>query len=512
MKMCTPIGRWLACAPALALAAALAAPPVLAAEATAPTAATKGTPATTATTATKAVRKPATPKAVTPPKRLTKPPKPAPVQVHEVELPTTALTTVTEINAVLGKSTLINLERPVARLSIGNPAVADVILTGTKQIYILGKSIGSTNLMLWDRQGHTAAIIDLNVSREFGALSSEIQRLTPNASVRVRSMGQSIVLEGHVPDAMTANKASDLAEAFLGKKPVNMLTIDGAQQVMLEVKVAEVNRTLVDSLGAKLNLSHLGGGTNWTVISDLLSGNPSSVGLSKLLGVATSRSLSIDMEKDDGLIKILAEPNLVALSGQEGGFLAGGEIYIPVPQANGTIALESRSFGVGLKFTPTVLESSRIHMRVAPEVTELVGFTNVTSTGLGGSVLVPTLSTRRASTTVELRDGQTLAIGGLLNDKAKEQISRFPMLGEIPILGALFRSSQYQTERTELVILVTPRLIKPLAGTPPLPTDAFTPPSRGEFFLGGQMEGSKTEEPPPATPEPAPADGGHQLK
>jgi pilus assembly protein CpaC len=426
-----------------------------------------------------------------------------------------SLTNITEVNATLGKSALVNLDRPVSRLSIGNPTVADVIVTNPTQLYILGKSVGSTNLLLWDKQGNTVAAIDLNVSREFGALSSEIQKLVPGGDIRVRSMGAAIVLEGHVADTLTSNKASDLAEAFIGKKPVNMLIIDGAQQVMLEVKVAEINRTLVDSLGAKLDLHHAAttGGGGWWFLSNLLSGKSSYAELSGPTGVATTRGLKVDMEKDDGLIKILAEPNIVALSGQEGGFLAGGEIFIPVPQANGTIGLESRTFGVGLKFTPTVLDAGRIHMRVAPEVTELVGFTNVATTGLGSAILVPTLSTRRASTTVELRDGQTLAIGGLLNDKAKEQIARFPVLGEIPILGALFRSSQYQTERTELVILVTPRLIKPLNGTPPLPTDSFVPPSRAEFFLGGRMEGRKDEAAKPeSTPAPAPAEGGHQLK
>lgn len=500
MNMWTRIGRSLACT--LALAVGLAAPPAPAAD-TAPAAA----PAKAAEPA----KKPAAKKAAKPKAAKAKV-APAPTVVSAGT--GAPLTAITEVNATLGKSALINLERPVTRMSIGNPAVADVILTNSRQLYVLGKSVGSTNLMLWDKQGNTAAVVDLNVSREFGALSSEIQKLVPGSNIRVRSMGASIVLEGHVPDALTAGKAADLAEAFIGKKPVNLLSIDGAQQVMLEVKVAEVNRTLVDSLGARFSLSHpgtAGGGIGWTILGDLLSGSASSMSLSKLAGVATSRSLTVDMEKDDGLVKILAEPNIVALSGQEGGFLAGGEIFVPVPQGNGTITMESHTFGVGLKFTPTVLEAGRIHMRVAPEVTDVVGFTNVATTGLGGTVIVPTLSTRRASTTVELRDGQTLAIGGLLNDKAREQINRMPLLGEIPILGALFRSSQYQTDRTELVILVTPRLIKPLAGRPPLPTDAFKAPNRGEFFLEGRMEGRR-EEPPEPAPAPAPAEDGHQLK
>lgn len=519
--------RFLASALALAVAAGLSATPAIAADAS------RATPERTAAAATKTPATKAAKKAV-------------------ADTPASApLTSVTEINATLGKSVLVNLERPVARLSVGSPAVADVILISAKQLYVLGKTVGSTNLMLWDRQGQAAAVIDLNVSRELGALNSEIQRLVPEASVRVRSMGENIVLEGHAPDAVTASKASDLADTFVGKKVVNMLIVDGIQQVMLEVKIAEINRTLIDSLGAKFGLSHpsSGGGIGWTLVGDLLSSagsaslpaiapalqggttpfsNPlvssnvsAGSGLSLSKPGATNRLLNIDMLKQDGLLKILAEPNIVALSGHEGGFLAGGQIFIPVPQANGTITLESQNFGVGLKFTPTVLDGGRINLRVAPEVTDVVGFTNVATTGFGSAVLVPTLTTRRASTTVQLKDGQTLAIGGLLNDSTREQVNRLPILGEIPILGALFRSSQFQTDRTELVIMVTPRLVKPLASVQPLPTDGFKEPTRGEFFLGGRMEGKPDEPPVPAAPPKptlapapqAPAEaGGHQLK
>ena len=516
---------------------AMAARPATAQDAAAATAAPATAPAAKAEPA-KEKAKPAA-KAKTPKAVKAAPPAAAP-KADDGAIPVTA---VSELNATIGKSAVINLERPVARISLGSSAVADVILLSPKQLYVLGKTVGSTNLILWDKEGRTAAVIDVNVSRELGALNSEIQKLVPGGNMRVRSMGGSIVLDGRVPDALTARKASDLAEAFVGKKPVDMLTVDGVQQVMLEVKVAEINRTLVDSLGAKFGLSHpsTGGGIGWTLLGDLLSNpttttlpsvapalqggtsgfaNPSvaaTVGASTGVSVnkpgATNRLLNIDMLKQDGLLKILAEPNIVAMSGQEGGFLAGGEIFIPVPQGNGTITLESHTFGVGLKFTPTVLDSGRIHMRVAPEVTDVVGFTNVATTGLGSAVVVPTLTTRRASTTVELRDGQTLAIGGLLNDQVKEQVNRLPILGEIPIIGALFRSSQYQTDRTELIILVTPHLVKPLAGPTRLPTDGFKEPSRGEFFLEGKMEGTANPAAPqPAPAAPAPADGGHQLK
>lgn len=475
------------------------------------------------------------------------------------------VTTVTELDVTIGKSHLINLSSPIARLSVGDPKVADVLVLSPKQLYVLGKTLGSTNVMLWDKLGRTTALIDVNVSREMGAFSSEVKKLVKQADVRVRSMGESLVLEGHVPDAMTASKVSDLADAFVGKKVVNMLTVDGVQQVMLEVKVAEINRTLAEKLGfdftrqfttadgawtkvisgifgggaGKFNQNYnatqkigptditLNGFLNSPVTMPLASstvtvpaGSPASIAMNGQalqptttnMGTQDFTSWLIDAQKKDGLVKILAEPNIVAISGQEGSFLAGGEIMIPVPQAQGTVTLESKQFGVGVRFTPIVLEGGRIHMRVLPEVTDLVGFTTVATSGLGTAVLVPTLTTRRVSTTVELREGQSLAIGGLLQDGLREQINRFPVLGEIPILGALFRSSEFQKNKTELLIVVTPRLIKPLAPDYKLPTDGLKEPTRSEFLFGGQLEGkAETEKTAPDAPA-APAADGHQLK
>lgn len=449
---------------------------------------------------------------------------------------------VTDLDASVGRSNLVNLSVPIARISVGNPAVADVILLGTKQLYILGKSIGSTNVIMWDKQGNTIAMIDVNVSRELGALNAEIKKVLPSGAVKVRSMGENVVLEGHAPDARVASQVSDLAEAFVGKKVINMMKVDGVQQVMLEVKIAEINRTLLDRLGIKFGLSHpvSGGGIGYTILGDFLSNsttanvtsvaptlsgsgfaNPSissnvasGPGLLSLARPgATNALLNIDALKQDGLINILAEPNIVAISGQEGSFLAGGEILIPVQQGLGTVSLESKQFGVGLRFTPTVLEDGRIQMRVLPEVTDVVGFTSVASSGAGGAVLVPTLTTRRASTTVELREGQSLAIGGLLQSRVNETINRLPILGELPIIGALFRSSEYQTNKTELMIVVTPRLVKPLPPNYRLPTDSFKEPTRSEFFFEGRMEGKPEEAPAPAAAQPkAPTGEGHQLK
>jgi pilus assembly protein CpaC len=209
------------------------------------------------------------------------------------------------------------------------------------------------------------------------------------------------------------------------------------------------------------------------------------------------KQLTIDGEKRDGLVKILAEPNVMAISGQEASFLAGGKIFIPVAQTSaggaGLITLEEKEYGVAVKFTPTVLAGGRINLRVAPEVSELnregIGITTPGSSNNSATAILPSFTTRRAATTVQLQDGQSFAIGGLIRNNVTSTIKRFPFLGDVPVLGALFRSSDFQNDRTELVFIVTPRLAKPMQSQPGLPTDEYVQPTRAEFLLGGQLEG-----------------------
>ncbi|MDE2366769.1 MAG: type II and III secretion system protein family protein, partial [Betaproteobacteria bacterium] len=295
----------------------------------------------------------------------------------------------------------------------------------------------------------------------------------------------------------------------------------------LEVKIAEINRTVAEKLGFDFQrATRKAGGVFTQVMTGFFGGAPGQL-FQSLSNPNMGDSFLIDAEKKDGVIQILAEPTIVAISGQEASFLVGGEVMIPIPQFGGVITLQSRQFGVGLKFTPTVLEEGRINLVVSPEVTELVKFDTVATTGLGGLLAVPTFTTRRISTTVQLRDGQSLAIGGLLQDNINETVNRFPVLGELPILGALFRSSNFQKDKTELMVVVTPRLVKPLAPGYTLPTDAFTQPDRPGFLFEGTMEGSSTDMPlrgtpasgypsqiePPAEPLANPADaGGFQMR
>lgn len=465
----------------------------------------------------------------------------------------------------IGKSTLLRLPSAIDRISVGNPNVADVALISTRELYLLGKTVGATNVMLW-RRGGTTVIIDVAVNIDAARLQGRINELLPaEKDIKVSTAADSIVLSGEVASSVQAEQAVMISEAFIrnlnrglllpvvagggqaapgstitvgearsaagaggaaaASRVVNMLRVSSPQQVMLEVKVAEVSKTLLDKLGASLGTQSTHGSWTYSIISSLLSGG---AGLLSAVN-GPNKFLKLDAEKKDGLVKILAEPNIIAVSGQEGSFLAGGKIFIPVARTSAmsglsTITLEEKEFGVGLKFTPTVLEGGRINLKVAPEVSEL-SQTGSPFTSIDGTTsILPSFTTRRAQTTVQLNDGQSFAIAGLIKSNVTESMKRFPVLGEIPILGALFRSSEFQQDQTELMFIVTPRLVKPLPPNYALPSDSFVPPSRSEFFLQGQMEGSSGSQPPageaaksPAPPAPrsvptAPAKGGFETQ
>jgi pilus assembly protein CpaC len=303
-----------------------------------------------------------------------------------------------------------------------------------------------------------------------------------------------------------------------GTRVVNLLSVSAPQQVQLEVKIAEVSKTLLESLESSAAFHF--GGSAWaaTLVSNFLSGN---------LGAGATAShnngkqqLGVAAQKTDGVVRVLAEPNVMAISGQEGSFLAGGKFYIPVAQENNRVSLEEKEFGVGLRFTPTVLSGGRINLHVAPEVSELsrdgVGFS---AGGTGATAVMPVVTTRRASTTVQLYDGQSFAIGGLIKNNLTTNLKGLPVLSDVPILGALFRSSEYQQDRTELVFVVTVHLVKPQPSTNyVLPTDKVGVPSVGAVLLGGRLEGpapatsTAADSTPAVTPAVAQSAGGFELK
>lgn len=408
--------------------------------------------------------------------------------------PTWALENIPLMQLASGKSTVITLPANTTRLSVGNPEVADVMLINPREVYVLGKKSGNTNLTMWTKGG-TTSVMDLSVGVDVQALRASMRELVPNEkNVRVDALGDTLVVSGTVSDPMRLQRLVSLAEVFSnGKKVINLLHLEGSQQVMLEVKVAEVSKTLLDELGFEFNGTRTSGGTTYSLLSSLLITGTGSASASN-----SSTSIKLDAEIKKGLVKILAEPTITAISGQEGSFLAGGKIFIPVPQSSSggatTIVLEEREFGVGLKFTPTVLGDGLINLRVTPEVSELSQAGTAVTTSTGQVSVLPSITTRRASTTVQLRDGESFAIGGLIKNNVTEAVKAFPILGELPVLGVLFRSSAFQAERTELVFVVTPHLAKPSIKDLPLPTDNFIEPTRGELHWQGRLEGEASNE------------------
>lgn len=414
----------------------------------------------------------------------------------------TALTElVPKMELSLGQSHLVRLQSGVnlQKVKVDDDKIVQVDVTSPREVVIHAKTIGSTVVIVWDKTGKTAvmdvSVVGVTVAVDAAALQAKLQQTLPGEiGIKVSAAADSIVLTGSVTDAVKADKALALAEAYAskesGKKVINMLQVSAPQQVMLEVKMAEVSKNMLDKLGAELGASRVNGGVAYAIATGFLSLGAGAITLDH-----GNTHLKIDAEDKDSVVKILAEPNIIAISGQEGSFLAGGKFYIPVPQggsAGGAITLEEKDFGVGLKFTPTVLEDGLINLRVAPEVTELAKSEDVAGTTIASSAY-PSLITRRVSTTVQLHDGQSFAIAGLLKNNVTENIKRFPILGNIPILGALFRSSSFQNEKTELLFVVTPRLVKPLSPGYKLPTDSFNVPSKSAFFANGQFEAKPAE-------------------
>jgi pilus assembly protein CpaC len=410
---------------------------------------------------------------------------------------------------VRGKSVILKTGEPVKRVSIADPEVATFLLLSPFEIYVTGKAAGSTNMILW-QDTKVAAIYDLEVTYDISRLKQKIHQLLPDETqLRVFATHDSITLAGRLSSAANLSQALTLAEAYAPEGKVRNLTeVGGVHQVMMEVRVAEMDRAVTKSLGINFNYTRGGefGVSTLGGLSKIVRPTEANLG-SGPLGFLVSDTVNalfrfnrgnttwtglIDALKADGLVKILAEPTLIALSGKTASFLVGGEFPVPVPQGLGSVAIEYKPFGVGLSFTPTVLSDKKINIDVAPEVSELDFSTAVQFQGF----VVPGISARRASTVVELADGQSFAIAGLLKETVRDAISKFPGLGDIPILGTLFRSRRFQKNETELVIIATPHLVKPLdMAKQALPTDYYREPNDTEIYLLGVMEGRGENQP-----------------
>jgi pilus assembly protein CpaC len=416
-----------------------------------------------------------------------------------------------------GKSVSVTTAYTVKRISVGDPGVVDVVAIGSRDVQLVAKAVGITNVLFWDDKGRPQAVIEVHVGTPYTHIQRAMRRSLQNDSILVEGAGNALVLRGNVSSDVVLDQALKLAQAMIDIEGedsvpniVNLIEVGGNHQVMLKVVIAEMSRTLgrefgtnfsalISSGSGKIGIDSLVGGLSTIEAAGEEGTQQLARGLTDLFGSFAGfgalelLEVAMDLLDEQGLSKILAEPTLVARSGESASFLVGGEVPIPVAQggAFGSITVEFKDFGVGLAFTPTVLGPDRIHLVVNPEVSRAdftFGFE------VGGTI-VPGFATRRASTSVELADGQSFMIAGLLNEQIRELAAKYPILGDLPILGSLFRSTQFQKEETELVIIVTPILVKPLGPGPhPLPTDHFIEPSALEFYLWGALEGMPPEE------------------
>jgi pilus assembly protein CpaC len=449
-----------------------------------------------------------------------------------------------EINQVLklkvGRSKVLRTPFALTRISVADPDIADIILISEREIYINAQAPGTTNISMWGKSRFTSASV--TVEADLTQLKEKLHQILPKEKIGAEAAGDSVVLTGEVSGPVAQSTALALALPFAGgkkEKVVNVMHVGGVQQVLLEVRVAEINRLVAERIGVNFNALAPGGNFGVNQINDLASvtnltrvftgvtRSSSSTSFSQVLSPAimamggwtaagTLWSVFLDLLKQENLGRVLAEPNLVTTSGQQASFLAGGEYPIPVPQSGGgvspTITVEYKKFGVQLEFTPTVLNDSKIAVRVHPTVSEIDNTFGEAFT-LPGGYVVPGLRTREMNTQVEVNDGQTFAIAGLLSDNSRNIVNKFPILGDIPVLGVLFRSTQYQKNLTELVALVTPHLVKPMPpGAARLPTDKWIEPADVDVYLLGLDQGRQKPAPAPApTPAaPLPPEFGHQ--
>jgi len=444
-----------------------------------------------------------------------------------------------DLVAPLYKSSIVELDRKASRISVGSPDIADILILRSTQLYVLGKDIGTTNVLLWDKQDVLIGTLNVEVTHDLESLKGKLHDILPDELVSVYSSQRNIVLTGTVSSVTAMNAAIQVADGYLQQMStavdsqefdaddsrssredkavgeiVNLLKVGGGQTVMLEVKIAEVSRDEFRGWDTAFAAAWTGSsrfnplGAAKDFVPGILGGPMNSD--TTLLGTFTSSSFKFDLAlsaaKEKGLARVLAEPTLTTLTGSEANFLSGGSFPVPVPQGLQTVTIEYKSFGIQLTFLPIVLGSGHINLKLDVDVSEITG----------ESQFGPTLSNRTASSTVELKDGQTMGIAGLISENMRESIRKFPGLGDIPVLGQLFTSQQFQKGESELVIIVTPRLAKPIAPKDiRLPTDSYIEANDWEFYLLGRMEGggSKASQAPPAADGNGGVDGdyGQQI-
>lgn len=451
------------------------------------------------------------------------------------------------LNLALYKSTILSFKSPINQVTVGNPAIVDIIVLGRTKLYIVAKSLGTSNILILGPDGRLLESIDVEVSHDLLSLKRSFHDLLPDEVINVYSSQGSIVLRGTVSSIANLEAATELAQSFIplsgdieGNRVINLLQVGGAQQVMLEVKVAEVSRELMKSMDVDFNFINsltnvqIGAVNGGATFPDLLVSpegiigggedglrlpifpNAENPGARATLGPMVNEFLPagnviedkgfflnfldpnyffsavLNIAKENGLAKVLAEPTLTTISGQEAKFIAGGEFPIPIPRGVTGTGIEFKEYGVGLGFLPTVLDAHTINMSLNVTVSDIDSSNSIVVGGGEASArfFVPSLTKRSVQTTVEIRDGETLGIAGLISERLRESINKVPGLGDIPLFGAIFRSQEFLKNQTELVIFVTPHFAKTIAEEDIIyPFDDFIEPTDAEFFLLGKLQG-----------------------
>lgn len=432
------------------------------------------------------------------------------VLVFSAGLGTAQSQEVTPLSLPVGKSLIVELPEPYSNLMVAEPLIADVLPFSPTSVYVIAKGPGVTTVSAYRQDKSAISLIDVTVGPDIESLKASIKAVLPSEErVSIQQANGSLILSGDVADTLALGRIVALAEAFAPDRVINLLGVRANQQVMLSVRFSEVQRSAAKSLRANLAFTAENGNVNGEAGSLLANSALNGVVdglLNPLEGFGAIKILNgnvdlvLDALEEKGFVTTLAEPTLVAMSGDTASFLAGGEFPIPVAQAAssiggstgdgsagaGAISVEFKEFGVSLAFTPTVLENGMINLVVAPEVSSIAPSTSISVGGLA----IPGLKTRKAKTSVELRDGQTFAIAGLIRTDFEDSVRQLPWAADLPVIGALFRSSGYKNADTELVITVTPRLIRPLAEEDiVLPTDIVGAPTEADLFLFGRAIG-----------------------
>ncbi|ESX89249.1 secretin [Mesorhizobium sp. LSHC412B00] len=403
-------------------------------------------------------------------------------------------TTNASIKVAKGKPKTVMTNAAFYQIVIGDPEIANVNPLTDKSFYVLGNNLGTTGIALFDENKQLVGTVDIEVTLDTDQLASTIRASVPDAKIKVGSANGRVVLSGEADDAVAAEKASKIASRFSGNEEViNSVNISSSQQVQLNVRFVEINRQAGQDLGAKYsaNFAYGIGGRDVTLDPGTVPG----AGNGEIIGRLLSNGLSIDVAikalEERGLARRLAEPNLIARSGQTASFLAGGEFPIPVSEDNGKISVSYKKYGVSLDFTPTVLKDGLVSLDIAPEVSSI----DASASYNIGNISVPGFIVRRAKTSVDLKNGQSFMIAGLLQSQNDITTSRLPGLGKLPVLGSLFSSKSYQRRETDLVIIVTPYLVKPVDPSKKLlePTDGTQPASNVDYFLNNTEEVKSSE-------------------